>query len=130
LDGSSFATAVCGRLDGWKDTAICEYCGEGVIQPMRLIRRGNHKYVYVPGCEPLLFDLRADPLEQHNLAGQQEVRKIEASLREELLADWDGEAAQVATIVRQSQKERRAIAAALRTGHRQAWDWPPGPMFT
>ncbi len=122
LDGQSFAAAFDGELSNWKDSAIIDYMGEGPIRPMRCIRRGCYKYVYVDQCPPLLFDLQADPLEQHNLAGQPSLAKTEACLREQLLRDYDPQA--VEQQVLRSQQDRLMMFEALSKGKWQPWAWP------
>lgn len=122
LDGRSLAPLLSGDRSGARDTAICEYCGEGAVAPMRFIRRGAHKCVYVHGQAPLLFDLSRDPLEQHNLAGDPEWAAIAQSLAGELRADWDPE--QTLADVQRSQRERLLVGKALRTGKVHSWNWP------
>jgi choline-sulfatase len=119
--GRTFFPALFSQPVEWKDEAICEYCGEGTIQPMRLVRWGDFKYVFVPGCAPLLFNLRTDPLEQHNVAGQTDLAAIQAELHRSLLRDWDCE--KLSARIRQSQAERIALSEALRRGRQFPWDW-------
>ena len=123
VDGMSFASALDGKLHDWKDSALCEYYGEGILQPMRFLRQGRYKYVYVHGCDPLLFDLAADPLEQHNLAGQAEIADVEMQMREAVLADWDAEV--MSRAVLRSQHDRLFICDALAKGKQHAWDFRP-----
>jgi choline-sulfatase len=127
LDGHSFAEATHRPLADSDGLAVCEYCAEGQNQPMRFIRRGKHKYVHVPECPPLLFDLSADPNERDNLAGRADLADVEQSLRQQLLADWDPAA--VRRRVLASQAERLMISQALRTGQQLYWDFPPGPVY-
>jgi choline-sulfatase len=121
FDGRSFAPLLDGDARGARDTAFCEYCGEGAIAPMRFIRKGRHKYVYVHGQSPALFDLENDPEEQSDLHGRGEFAALARALEAELLADWDPELVQ-ADVLR-SQRERLMIGKALRTGKTYAWDW-------
>ncbi|HKA01976.1 MAG TPA: hypothetical protein VKE70_35945 [Candidatus Solibacter sp.] len=50
-----------------------------------MIRKDNWKYIYASGYEPILFDLRRDPGEQHNLGGTPEAAPIQRELHAELL---------------------------------------------
>jgi arylsulfatase A-like enzyme len=50
-----------------------------------MIRKANWKYIYATGYEPILFDLRSDPSEQHDLAGKPETAAIQKELHAELL---------------------------------------------
>ncbi|MES3000171.1 MAG: sulfatase-like hydrolase/transferase, partial [Pseudomonadota bacterium] len=83
---------------------ICEYSSEGVQAPSRMLRRGDHKYVYTLGLPPLLFNLRDDPQELVNLAGRPEVKGIEQELQARLLADWNPES--INARIRASQRRR------------------------
>ena len=121
-DGTSFLPLLQGDAGGDR-SAICEYYGEGVIHPMRMLCRGTHKYVHVEGHPPLLFDLAADPLEQTSLAGRADVAEVERSMREELLADWD--AAAMERQVLASQRERTIIKEAMAAGKPVSWDYQP-----
>jgi choline-sulfatase len=122
LDGHSFAAGVDGPLTNWKDSAVIEYFGEGLIAPMRCIRQGRYKYVHVHGCPPLLFDLQADPLEQDNLAGRPEYTRIEVDLRCAVLRDFDSPTVHAAIL--RSQQDRLMMWKALSKGRVQPWAWP------
>jgi len=122
LDGCSLAPLLAGDHRGARDTALCEYCGEGPVAPMRFIRKGSHKYVQVQGQPPLLFDLSQDPLEQHNLADKPEWEATVQALARELLASGDPQ--QIMADVLRSQQERILVGKALRSGKVHPWDWP------
>lgn len=122
LDGKSFAAALDGPLLDGRDEAIIEYMGEGVLAPMRCIRRGRYKFVYVHGQPPLLFDLQADPLEQHNLAGYADLAAIEASLRQTVLQGFAPQAVHAAVL--RSQEDRLMMMDALFRGEVYPWAWP------
>ena len=49
-----------------------------------MVRRGNWKLVHYVGYSPQLFDLAADPWEEHDLAGRPETADVQSSLYEEL----------------------------------------------
>lgn len=121
-DGQSFAGLLDGTLPDWKDSAVIEYMGEGAIRPLRCIRRGRYKYVCVPDCPSALFDLEADPLEQHNLSGRPELSDVEADLRKAVLDGIDLEALDKA--IRRSQQDRLMMVEALSKGKQHPWAWP------
>jgi len=126
IDGDSFAAALDGPMPHWKDTAISDYCGEGALRPMRMIRSGPWKYVYVHDSAPLLFNLDADPLERKNLAGDPQYRDIELSLKAKLFENYDPD--RLHQDVMNSQQERLFLVKALHTGCYQNWDYrPPAP---
>ena len=109
LDGHSLTGLLSGGDDGWDNTVISEYTGEGVIAPCRMIRRDDHKYIYTHGHPGLLYDTTNDPLEMDNLAGKPEAAEIEAELSRDIMADWDPVA--INDLCIQSQKERLFIQA-------------------
>ncbi len=123
--GASLLPLAAGQVRNWRDEACAEYLGEGVIQPCRMLRRGRYKAVFVRDEPGQLFDLEADPLEQHDLAGLPEVAAVEAELRAALVRGFDPDA--VNSAVRQSQAIRRALASALASGRAHPWDFLPAP---
>lgn len=124
VDGRSFLDVLEGRPDsGPERVAVSEYHGEGVKACCFMVRRGPYKYIYIDGYPGQLFDLRTDPDELDNLAGQPASAEIEASLHGELLARFDLEA--VAADVQQSQAEHALLRQAMREGERTHWDHQP-----
>jgi len=122
-DGASLVPVLEGDAASWKDEAVCEYCGEGTLHPARMVCRGRHKYVYVAGEAPRLFDLEDDPTEQADLCGRPELAGIEAGLSERALADWDP--AELEERVLRSQRDRRLILEAIAHGRAASWDYQP-----
>src|SRR5690606_33055479 len=101
---------------------ISEYTDMGVIAPARMIRASDHKYIYTHGHPPQLYDLRADPQELHNLAGQGATAELERRLRDALLAGWPADA--VMEDVLASQRRRLYLKeAAGQTEPRASWDY-------
>jgi choline-sulfatase len=121
LDGRSLAAHLGGGAG--HDEAIGEYLAEGVIAPMVMIRRDAFKFIHSPADPDLLFDLSRDPGERDNLAGRVEHTSLVAALRAEVAKRWD-----LATLdaeVRESQRQRRLVDAALNKGEGRAWDFQP-----
>jgi choline-sulfatase len=120
--------SILNLLEGRPDTgaprvAIAEYHGEGVIAPCFMIREGDFKYIHIAGASGQLFDLRADPGEWRNLAGDPRHRETEARLRERLLREFDP--AQIERAVLQSQERRLFLKEAMNAGQRTRWDYQP-----
>ena len=123
LDGDSLVDLITGDDPNWKDEAIIDFTSAGSRSPWRAVRRGRYKYVEVHEEAPLLFDLESDPDEWHNLAGTPEVADIESTLRERILADWDG--ATIDAAERRAQQERLLIRDAHHQGVPVSWDFQP-----
>jgi len=122
-DGESILPLIEGKAVEWKDRALCEYYGEGVIHAARMLRQGRYKYIYVHKERPQLFDLEADPLEQNDLAGSPEVADVERKMHESVMKDWDPDAMEAA--VMRSQQARHLINEAMSQGERTSWDFQP-----
>ncbi len=69
------------------------------LPPARMVRRGRYKYVYYHDDRDTLFDIEADPTEQHNLLGgmapgdrpEAEHAALAEELRRLALDEWDPE---------------------------------------
>ncbi len=126
IDGVSLVPHLQGKSG--HDTVFAEYCGEGTISPMMMIRRGPWKYITCPADPPQLFNLHDDQLELNNLAQKNKIVDASSSLRE-LLEDFEQEAAEkwafqkISDAVRLSQRQRRFVWGALRQGKFTSWDY-------
>ena len=124
IDGRSFLNLLEGRPDtGAPRVAISEYHGEGVLAPCFMIREGDFKYVHVTGAEDQLFNLRDDPGEWKNLAGDGQHRDVETRLRGRLLHEFDPQAIHRAVLL--SQQRRLLMKEAMNSGQRTRWDYQP-----
>jgi arylsulfatase A-like enzyme len=121
LDGSSLLPLLQGKCGN--DTVFGEYCGEGTIAPLMMIRRGPWKYIKCPADKPQLFNLDDDPLELENLAQSKEVAEIFQAFEKEAVAKWDFEA--ITRDVLRSQRQRRLVWSALKQGRFTSWDYDP-----
>jgi len=92
IDGRSLLPLLDGREEGRDREVIGEYFGEGTIEPVRMVRRGDYKYITVNGHPPQLYDLKRDPDETINAAGRSEYAAVERQLRTRAEKDWDGPA--------------------------------------
>jgi choline-sulfatase len=121
-EGASLVPEIEGRK-GPTRKIICEYCGEGVMHPAWAMRQGDFKYVYVRESPSLLFNLRDDPFEQVNLAGQAIYADLERDFEREIPIHWkDGS---LERRILTSQRNRHWIKAAMREGQRVKWDYQP-----
>ncbi|HEX7064286.1 MAG TPA: choline-sulfatase [Bacillales bacterium] len=124
MAGDSFEKLLTSGEDKeWKDEAFCEYYGEGPIQPMVMLRKGQYKYVYVHEHEPLLFDLLADPGEVRNLASLSEFKPLTEEFKQRITSEFDMPSIRKDII--QSQQKRLLLTESLKTGKKTAWDHKP-----
>ena len=122
LDGDSFYPLLLDGDPSWKNHAYIEYCGEGVLEPMRALRQEQYKYVIVETLSPLFFDLAHDPHEQQNISGRHHA--AEDQLAQHIRLGWDE---RLTEKVMRSQKQRRFLHAALQGGHQTSWDYQTQP---
>lgn len=105
------------------DEVIGEYTAEGARAPLLMIRRGAMKFVHSPGDPDQLYDLRQDPLERLNLAGDIAKAALVERLREECAQRWPLE--DIRNTVVSSQRRRRYLNEILRSQN-VSWDYQPG----
>ncbi len=103
--------------------AMAEYCAECVGHPLFMIRRGRLKYIHCEVDPPQLFDVIADPLERNNLAAHPDYREQGAAFAAEAARRWNSEAIRRDVIA--TQKQRRAVHAAMEAGLLTSWDYQP-----
>ncbi|HJT12967.1 MAG TPA: sulfatase-like hydrolase/transferase, partial [Dongiaceae bacterium] len=122
LDGRDLSPALKGgALE--QGEVIGEYMGEGYDAPVVMIRRDGRKFVHSVADGPELYDLARDPQERRNLAMEPSHRKAVDALVRESERRWDFQ--RITADVIASQRQRRAIHAALITGRIAPWDYAP-----
>ncbi|MCL5744597.1 MAG: choline-sulfatase [Acidobacteria bacterium] len=119
LDGRSLMPLLAGREDGTGRQVTAEYMGEGAIEPVRMVRYKQYKYITVNNYGPQLFDLGKDPEETVNLAGTREYAEIEKDLRARVEKDWDGPALKKSVIA--SQQARQIVRSMKEHGQAPSW---------
>ncbi|QGH33663.1 choline-sulfatase [Gracilibacillus salitolerans] len=119
IDGNSFEALLYDKQIDWKDEVIAEYYGEGAIEPLIMIRKGNYKFVYIHQQEPLLFDLETDPHELNNLAQDVNYQNILQQLKKRIHDEFDVDTIKQDII--KSQKERLFLAKTLNIGEKTDW---------
>lgn len=130
MDGTSLLPHLEGRRGG-SDTVIAEYCGEGTIAPLCMIRRGPWKFITCPADPPQLFNLQTDPKEVINLAIlpskhpliTSEITQIIEAFTAEADSRWD--MPKITSDVLLSQRQRRLVWSALKEGRFTNWDYDP-----
>lgn len=115
-DGISLAPALAGAAMDKARAVYSEYMEKGTdgYRYCMMLRRGAYKFITYRGCEAqdMLFDVKADPLEQHNLADEEPA----------LLAQFRTLAARVSPVSEEYEKNqaRQARDAQLFIAYEQA----------
>ncbi len=122
IDGRSLLPLAMGQDDP-VDEAIGEYCAEMTGYPVYMIRRGRYKYIHCETDAPLLFDLENDPDELVNLATDGEYVAVVGAFSAEVKQRWNCKEIREKVIA--SQRQRRAVHAAMALGKPVAWDYNP-----
>jgi choline-sulfatase len=94
--------------------AYSESHSEGNATGSFLIRQGDWKYVYFTGDEPLLFHLKEDPGEFHNLAGRPEHAARRREMHRLLASLVDPDAVTEAAFRRQEEVLRGIVRSSTR----------------
>ena len=122
IDGRSLMPLAQGQSDPVEE-AIGEYCAEMTGHPVFMIRRGALKYIACEGDAPLLYDVLTDPLETRNLVDDPAYAEQARAFAEEVADRWNSQ--QLRDNVIATQKQRRAIHAAMEAGAAEPWDYNP-----
>ena len=97
-----------------------EYLAETTPVPIFMIREGDYKYIESSIDGELLFNVARDPHERDNLASDPaEAVRLEA-FRSESARKWDE--AGLTSAIKQSQKRRILVRAAMGKGEKQRWN--------
>jgi choline-sulfatase len=121
LDGASLGAQLKGHPG--RDEVIGEYCAEGAIAPLVMIKRGRFKFVHSPVDPNQLYDLLEDPDEVANLAASPAHAARLQEFRDEAARRWDFAGLQAEVIA--SQRRRHLVYDALRAGRYTPWDFQP-----
>jgi len=105
-------------------TVAGEYCGEGAMSPLLMLRQGGLKFVTAPGDPDQLYDLDRDPNEVRNLASDPAYAPALQDLQSKAAAHWNPDA--IRARVLDSQDRRRFVHAAHGRGRHFSWDYQPG----
>ena len=122
IDGQSMVSLAEGQED-IERSVYSEYCAEGSVAPMVMIRKGDYKFSYCPADPPQLFNLAEDPLELNNIADDPEQSKRISAFRDEMNKRWDFDV--FTEEVKFSQRCRQIVDRANRKGRFTAWDYQP-----
>jgi choline-sulfatase len=122
IDGRSLWPLATGGSDP-VDEAIGEYCAEMAGHPVFMIRRDRLKYIHCDPDPPQLYDLADDPGERTNLAEHPDYFEAAAAFAQEVSERWNSGELRAQIIA--TQKQRRAVHAAMEAGATAHWDWNP-----
>jgi len=121
IDGRSLLSHLSGT--GGHDRVLGEYCGEGAIAPLVMIREKEWKFVHSPVDPDQLYNLANDPLELVNLAADTVHKAVVDHYRRETHELWNLE--KLNEEVLESQRRRRIVYEALAKGRHVSWDHQP-----
>jgi choline-sulfatase len=124
LNGRSLWPVATGSTpDSDGGEVFAEYCAECASHPIFMIRRGRYKYIHCDVDPPQLFDVVADPMEWTNLAADENYSDLAARFSVEVSEKWDSAAIRANVLT--TQKQRRAVLAAMEAGLLTSWDYQP-----
>jgi choline-sulfatase len=123
IDGRSLVQMMHGDNSGRPDDVMMEFTGEGVYAPALIIRRDGIKYVHCRTDPPMMFDLKKDPQELHNVAEDPAYADTASDLQREVDNRWDYD--RLERDILQSQKRRLFVQQALLKGKWTGWDHQP-----
>ena len=121
LDGNSLWPLIERKPVAWPDTVYGEITCEGVVEPVVMVRQGNHKFIHSASTAPLLFDLSRDPDETVNLAGSSDTSALEVDFRQLIEEKW-GDLHALRDRIIASQRSRILVRSALEKGKYRSWD--------
>ena len=121
IEGRSLLPHLSGT--GGHDEVIGEYCGEGALAPLLMIRRDKWKYVTTLPDPDQLFDLESDPDELVNLAEDPAFSAELQAFKTEAGERWDQEDLRARVI--ESQRRRKLVFEANKLGRTPVWDHQP-----
>ncbi len=123
VDGSSFLNLLNGNSDDWHNTILAEYTDVGAGRPWFMVKQGHHKLITDNLRMRMLFNLREDPNELVDRAGDPDYSSIEDKLAAVVSKEWS--AADLTHDVLSSQKRRKMIMKSLENGMGLNWDFSP-----
>lgn len=123
VDGRSFLPFLKGAESGDGRAVIAEYLGEGVLEPVRMVRWEQYKYIIVNGYPPQLYDLQTDPNENVNVAGRAKYSQVEARLKRLAEKGWNGAA--IKSAIMQNQQSRLIVRSMKDYGGAPHWEYEP-----
>ncbi len=112
--GHSLRPLAEGKTAAHPAFAYSESHSEGNCTGSFLIRKGDWKYLYFTGDDPLLFNLKDDPGEFQNLAGNKQTAAIQKELHDLLTSQVNPDAVTEQAFAEQERRLRAIVAKSKR----------------
>ena len=126
MDGKSLIPQLQGESQPDR-FVFSENYSEGVLTSCVMVRQGNYKltYIYHKDNDPeiQLFDLKNDPDEWSNLAGNKKFSKVEDNLINLILSKFD--MAELDKEAQLSFERRKLIYESRKKSNAPSWDYLP-----
>jgi len=123
LDGQSLLPLLHGYTENFAGEVLAEYCAECASHPILMVRRKQFKYIHCDVDPPQLYDVAHDPQELVNLVNNPKHKNTADEFAQFVSARWDSE--RIRQDVIDTQKQRRAVHAAMEQGALTSWDYQP-----
>ncbi|MEG2172941.1 MAG: choline-sulfatase [Desulfovibrionaceae bacterium] len=122
FDGQTLRPLLTGKGSQEHAEIHIEFTAEGVYAPACILLNEQYKYIYCETDPPMMFDLKNDPHERTNIAGQKAFEQVERGFVTRLHEIWDIH--QLRDTILTSQSRRLFLQRqVLLTAEHPQWDY-------
>jgi len=123
IDGQSLLPLLRGEGANFNGEVLAEYCAECASHPILMVRRQQYKYIHCDVDPAQLYDVISDPRELVNLAEDPAHKDTVQRFADFVATRWNSE--RIRQDVIDTQRQRRAVHAAMEQGALTSWDYQP-----